>query len=155
MTAKTDAARIGELAEKIRGGDRRALARAITLVESTKPEHRRDAEALLEKLLPHTGKSLRIGISGPPGVGKSTFIEACGQYLIEQGKHLAVLAVDPTSRLSGGSILGDKTRMSELAKRKEAFIRPSPAGLEAVGWRKTARRHRPHHSEIAADPVVR
>lgn len=134
MTSKID-----ELAGKVRAGDRRALARAITLVESTKAEHRRDAEALLEKLLPDTGKSLRVGISGPPGVGKSTFIEASGLYLIAQGKRLAVLAVDPTSRLSGGSILGDKTRMAELSKHKEAFIRPSPAGLELGGVARRTR----------------
>lgn len=149
MTGKID-----ELAEKIKERDRRALARGITLVESTKPEHRKDAEALLEKLLPATGKALRVGISGPPGVGKSTFIEALGQHLIDQGKELAVLAVDPTSRLSGGSILGDKTRMSELAKRKEAFIRPSPAGLELGGVARRSREAMLLCEAAGFDPVL-
>ncbi len=126
-------------AAKVMAGDRRALARAITLIESTRPDHRRQAEALLERLLPKSGKSLRIGISGPPGVGKSTFIEAFGQYAIEQGKRLAVLAVDPSSRLSGGSILGDKTRMEELSRAPEAFIRPSPAGLTLGGVARRTR----------------
>jgi LAO/AO transport system kinase len=106
--------------------DRRALAKAITLVESTLPEHRREAEALLEALLPRIGESLRLGISGAPGVGKSTFIEALGLYLLEQGRRVAVLAVDPSSSLSGGSILGDKTRMERLSTAQNAFIRPSP-----------------------------
>jgi GTPase len=121
-----------ELADKIRSGDRRALARGITLVESRREDHRLSAEKLLDLLLPKTGKSIRLGISGPPGVGKSTFIEAFGQYLIDNGHKVAVLAIDPSSKISGGSILGDKTRMTELAKRKEAFIRPSPAG-ETLG----------------------
>jgi LAO/AO transport system kinase len=121
-----------DLAEKIKAGDRRALARGITLVESRREDHRLAAEKLLDQLLPKTGKSIRLGISGPPGVGKSTFIEAFGQYLIESGHKVAVLAIDPSSKISGGSILGDKTRMTELAKRKEAFIRPSPAG-ETLG----------------------
>ncbi|MET1028238.1 MAG: methylmalonyl Co-A mutase-associated GTPase MeaB [Dongiaceae bacterium] len=121
------------LAEKVLKGDRRALARAITLVESDRPDHRRVAEALLDRLLPASGKSIRLGISGPPGVGKSTFIEAFGLQVIDQGRHLAVLAVDPSSRVSGGSILGDKTRMADLSRRAEAFIRPSPAGLALGG----------------------
>jgi LAO/AO transport system kinase len=121
-----------ELADKIKAGDRRALARGITLVESRREDHRRSAEKLLDLLLPKAGKSIRLGISGPPGVGKSTFIEAFGQYLIDEGHKVAVLAIDPSSKISGGSILGDKTRMTELAKRKEAFIRPSPAG-ETLG----------------------
>ena len=108
--------------------DRRALAKAITLVESTLPEHRRDAEALLEALLPRIGESVRVGVSGAPGVGKSTFIEALGLYLLEQGRRVAVLAVDPSSSLSGGSILGDKTRMERLSTAPNAFIRPSPTG---------------------------
>jgi LAO/AO transport system kinase len=99
------------LAERIRAGDRRALARAITLVESTRPPDRKEAEALLTELLPDTGKSARIGISGAPGAGKSTFIEAFGTYLTGQGHRVAVLAVDPSSQRSGGSILGEKTRM--------------------------------------------
>ncbi len=121
-----------ELADKIKAGDRRALARGITLVESRREDHRRSAEKLLDLLLPKAGKSIRLGISGPPGVGKSTFIEAFGQYLIDEGHKVAVLAIDPSSKISGGSILGDKTRMTELARRKEAFIRPSPAG-ETLG----------------------
>ncbi len=116
------------LAEAVLAGDRRALARAITLIESTRADHRAEATALLEALLPHTGKSVRIGISGVPGVGKSTFIESFGLHVIEQGHRIAVLAVDPSSRRSGGSILGDKTRMEELARTPEAFIRPSPTG---------------------------
>ena len=114
------------LVEALRGGDRRALARAITLVESTKPAH--SAEAVLEALLPDSGRSIRIGITGVPGVGKSTFIEALGLSLIEQGHRVAVLAIDPTSQVSGGSILGDKTRMQELSRTPGAFIRPSPTG---------------------------
>jgi LAO/AO transport system kinase len=109
-------------------GERRALAKAITLIESTHPGHRQRAHALLEALLPHAGRSLRIGITGVPGVGKSTFIEALGLHLIGNGHRVAVLAVDPSSSISGGSILGDKTRMERLSQREEAFIRPSPAG---------------------------
>jgi len=108
-------------------GNRRALAKAITLIESTLDAHRDQAQALLESLLPHSGKSVRIGITGVPGVGKSTFIEVFGLYLIEQGKRVAVLAVDPSSPIAGGSILGDKTRMEQLSRRDEAFIRPTPA----------------------------
>lgn len=116
----------GALADSVLAGDRRALARAITLIESTRPDHRARAEALIGKLLPRTGAAVRIGISGSPGVGKSTFIEAFGLYLVEHGRKLAVLAVDPSSPLSGGSILGDKTRMQDLARSDKAFIRPSP-----------------------------
>ena len=108
-------------------GNRRALAKAITLIESTLDAHRDQAQDLLENLLPHSGNSLRIGITGVPGVGKSTFIEVFGLYLIEQGKRVAVLAVDPSSPIAGGSILGDKTRMEALSRREEAFIRPTPA----------------------------
>jgi LAO/AO transport system kinase len=108
-------------------GNRRALAKAITLVESTLDLHREQAQSVLEQVLPHSGNSIRIGITGVPGVGKSTFIEAFGLYLIEQGKRVAVLAVDPSSPIAGGSILGDKTRMEELSRREEAFIRPTPA----------------------------
>jgi LAO/AO transport system kinase len=117
-----------ELAEKVRAGDRRALARAITLIESTKSGHAGAAEALLEALLPFSGNSVRIGISGVPGVGKSTFIERFGLHLVGEGHQVAVLAVDPSSKVSGGSILGDKTRMEELSRHPRAFIRPSPAG---------------------------
>ncbi len=106
---------------------RRALAKAITLLESTRADHRLQADALLNRLLPHTGRSLRLGISGVPGVGKSTFIEALGLYLVERGHRVAVLAVDPSSSVSGGSILGDKTRMERLSVDTRAFIRPSPA----------------------------
>jgi LAO/AO transport system kinase len=115
------------LVADLMAGNRRALAKAITLVESTRPEHRQRAQKLLDALLPHSGRSLRIGISGVPGVGKSTFIEALGMYLIENGHRVAVLAVDPSSSVHGGSILGDKTRMELLSQRTEVFIRPSPS----------------------------
>ncbi len=107
-------------------GDRRTLAKSITLVESKRPSDHASAVELLEAALPYSGNSLRIGISGVPGVGKSTFIESFGLYLIEQGRKVAVLAVDPSSPVAGGSILGDKTRMPELSRADEAFIRPSP-----------------------------
>ena len=115
------------LADGVLGGTRRALAKAITLIESVKPEHQQRAESLLDALLPHTGRSIRVGITGVPGVGKSTFIEALGLHLIEQGHRVAVLAVDPSSSVTGGSILGDKTRMEGLCQCTEAFIRPSPS----------------------------
>ena len=106
---------------------RRAVAKAITLLESTRADHRLEADALLTELLPHTGESFRLGISGVPGVGKSTFIEALGLFLIERGHRVAVLAVDPSSSVSGGSILGDKTRMERLSMDERAYIRPSPS----------------------------
>jgi LAO/AO transport system kinase len=106
---------------------RRAIAKAITLLESTRADHRTQADELLTALLPHTGKSLRLGISGVPGVGKSTFIEALGLYLIGKGHRVAVLTIDPSSTVSGGSILGDKTRMEKLSMHEKAFIRPSPS----------------------------
>ena len=106
---------------------RRAMAKAITLLESTRPDHRALADELLTAMLPHTGRSFRLGISGVPGVGKSTFIEALGLYLIGQGHRVAVLAVDPSSTVSGGSILGDKTRMELLSVHERAYIRPSPS----------------------------
>jgi len=106
---------------------RRAMAKAITLLESTRADHRGQADALLTELLPHTGKSFRLGISGVPGVGKSTFIEALGLALIAQGHRVAVLAIDPSSSVSGGSILGDKTRMEKLSVHPQAYIRPSPS----------------------------
>ena len=118
-------------AEAIRRGDRRALARTITALESTRPDRAAEGEAILECLVPHTGASVRVGITGPPGVGKSTFIEALGLHLIREvspARRIAVLAVDPSSPVTGGSILGDKTRMEQLAQREEAFIRPSPSG---------------------------
>jgi LAO/AO transport system kinase len=114
---------------------RRALAKTITLLESTRADHRARADALLNALLPHSGKSLRLGISGVPGVGKSTFIEALGLYLIERGHRVAVLAVDPVvQRVSGGSILGDKTRMEQLSVHERAYIRPSPAAARWAAW---------------------
>lgn len=106
---------------------RRAIAKAITLLESTRADHRAQADALLTAMLPHTGKAFRLGISGVPGVGKSTFIETLGLYLIGQGLRVAVLAIDPSSSVSGGSILGDKTRMEHLSVHPQAYIRPSPA----------------------------
>ena len=106
---------------------RRAIAKAITLLESTRADHRAQADELLTALLPHTGKSLRLGISGVPGVGKSTFIEVLGLYLIAQGHRVAVLTIDPSSTVSGGSILGDKTRMEKLSMHEMAYIRPSPS----------------------------
>ena len=120
-------------AESILSGNRRALAKAITLIESSRPEDREASQVLLNKLLPQTGNSLRVGITGVPGVGKSTFIEAFGQYLISQGHKVAVLAVDPSSPMAGGSILGDKTRMERLSREADAFIRPSPAGRALGG----------------------
>jgi LAO/AO transport system kinase len=115
-------------AEAIRAGDRRAVARAITLIESTRADHRVRADALMAELLPYAGNSVRIGISGVPGVGKSTFIETFGLKVIDDDHKIAVLAVDPSSPKTGGSILGDKTRMEELSKNTSAFIRPSPSG---------------------------
>ncbi|MEX1108188.1 MAG: methylmalonyl Co-A mutase-associated GTPase MeaB [Dongiaceae bacterium] len=120
--------RIGPLARSVIAGDRRALAQAITLIESTRADHRDDAAHLVDLLVAKAGGSFRLGISGPPGVGKSTFIERFGLHLIEEGHRVAVLAVDPSSRISGGSILGDKTRMPDLSRNDAAFIRPSPAG---------------------------
>ncbi len=106
---------------------RRAIAKAITLLESTRTDHRAQADELLTTLLPHTGQAFRLGISGVPGVGKSTFIEALGLHLIEQGLRVAVLTIDPSSTVSGGSILGDKTRMEKLSTHERAYIRPSPS----------------------------
>ncbi|RED51476.1 methylmalonyl Co-A mutase-associated GTPase MeaB [Aestuariispira insulae] len=127
------------LADAVLKGERRAIARAITLIESTRPDHRADADRLLEKLLPHAGRSIRIGISGVPGVGKSTFIEAFGNHVIDQGHRIAVLAVDPSSKRSGGSILGDKTRMETLSVNQGAYIRPSPAGRTLGGVARRTR----------------
>jgi LAO/AO transport system kinase len=112
----------------IRAGDRRAIARAITLIESTRADHQRIGQEILDALVSHAGGAVRIGITGPPGVGKSTFIEAFGLHVLAQGRRVAVLAVDPSSPVSGGSILGDKTRMEQLAQRERAFIRPTPSG---------------------------
>jgi LAO/AO transport system kinase len=116
------------LAAGVRAGNRRALAKAITLIESKRVDHRAEGEALLGRLLSSTGGALRMGVSGAPGAGKSTFIEALGLTLVAQGHRVAVLAVDPSSSRSGGSILGDKTRMEELSRHPNAFIRPSPSG---------------------------
>ncbi|MEM9256615.1 MAG: methylmalonyl Co-A mutase-associated GTPase MeaB [Pseudomonadota bacterium] len=113
--------------DRLLSGDRRTLAKAITLVESKLEDHRQQAQDVLERVLPHSGKSIRVGITGVPGVGKSTFIEAFGLYLLAQGKRVAVLAVDPSSPIAGGSILGDKTRMEELSRQEGAYIRPSPS----------------------------
>jgi len=112
----------------IRSGDRRAIARAITLIESTRADHQRTGQEILDGLVGYAGGALRIGITGPPGVGKSTFIEVFGLHVLEQGRRVAVLAVDPSSPVSGGSILGDKTRMERLAQSERAFIRPTPSG---------------------------
>jgi LAO/AO transport system kinase len=139
MSRAKPSERIAALAGAVRAGDRRALARAITLVESTRADHRADANALLAALLPHTGKSLRLGITGVPGVGKSTFIEEFGRHVIERGHRLAVLAIDPSSKRGGGSILGDKTRMERLARDERAFIRPSPAGSTLGGVARRTR----------------
>lgn len=120
-------------------GDRPLLSRAITLAESRRADHQQMADQLLMELLPHSGKSMRIGITGVPGVGKSTFIEAFGSYLIEQGHKVAVLAIDPSSSKTGGSILGDKTRMEELSQNPDAFIRPSPTGGKLGGVARMTR----------------
>jgi LAO/AO transport system kinase len=126
MTPPAD--RVAATCEAIRGGDRRALARTITLLESSRDDLASEGQAILEALVPHTGRAVRVGVTGPPGVGKSSFIEALGLMLIEAGHRVAVLAIDPSSPVTGGSILGDKTRMERLARSEHAFIRPSPSG---------------------------
>lgn len=128
-----------ELAKELLKGNKTALGRAITLVESNQPLHQAKAEKLVEACLPHARKSLRIGITGVPGVGKSTFIEAFGSFLVDIGKEVAVLAVDPSSTVSHGSILGDKTRMEKLVTRENAFIRPSPSGDSLGGVARKTR----------------
>ncbi|CUH66051.1 putative GTPase/MT1543 [Thalassovita gelatinovora] len=131
---------IAKLSDKIVAGDRRALARAITLVESSRPDHREHAAELIETLRRKTdAQAVRIGLSGTPGVGKSTFIESFGMMLTEQGLRVAVLAVDPSSARSGGSILGDKTRMELLSRNPNAFIRPSPSGTHLGGVARRSR----------------
>jgi LAO/AO transport system kinase len=130
---------VEELAGQIQDGSRTSLARGITLVESNAEHHFQKAQQLLEKLLPKTGNAIRIGITGVPGAGKSTFIEAFGTYLCNLGHKVAVLAVDPTSSLTGGSILGDKTRMETLARNSQAFIRPSPSGGKLGGVHRKTR----------------
>jgi LAO/AO transport system kinase len=134
-----DGAKTRELAAAIVNGDRRALAKAITLVESSRPPDEAQAASLISETLGHAGRAVRIGLSGAPGVGKSTFIEALGTWLTARGKRVAVLAVDPTSRRTGGSILGDKTRMVKLAQDPGAFIRPSPAGATLGGVTRRTR----------------
>src|SRR5262245_17308545 len=138
VAAKTERSTDALLAPLL-AGDRRALAQAITLIESTRADHRERADTLLASVLPHTGKSVRLGITGVPGVGKSTFIERFGLSLLERGRSLAVLAIDPSSKRGGGSILGDKTRMEELSRRHAAFIRPSPAGAPLGGVARRTR----------------
>jgi LAO/AO transport system kinase len=128
-----------QLARRLVDGDRRALARSITLAESTRPDHRSAAAALVDAVLAHTGNAVRLGITGTPGAGKSTFIEELGGHLTAAGHGVAVLAVDPTSRRSGGSILGDKTRMERLARDPRAFIRPSPSGGSVGGVARRTR----------------
>ncbi|WP_439151561.1 methylmalonyl Co-A mutase-associated GTPase MeaB [Winogradskyella sp.] len=130
---------VEDLVSGITAGDITALSRAITLIESTNPTHTKKANAIITACLPYTNKSVRIGITGVPGVGKSTFIEAFGIYLTTQGKKVAVLAVDPSSSLSKGSILGDKTRMEDLVKDQNAFIRPSPSGDSLGGVARKTR----------------
>jgi LAO/AO transport system kinase len=134
-----DDADIGGLAREVTAGSRRALAKAITLVESTRADHRDRAQRLLDALLPRTGQASRVGITGVPGAGKSTFIEAFGLYLLGLGKRVAVLAVDPSSARSGGSILGDKTRMAQLSVAPNAFIRPSPSSGSLGGVARRTR----------------
>ncbi len=128
-----------QLAQAVRNGDRSALPRAITLVESTRDDHRVTAQQLLMELMPDAGRAMHVGITGVPGVGKSTTIEALGMYLIEQGHRVAVLAVDPSSTRTGGSILGDKTRMARLAVHPDAYIRPSPTSGTLGGVAKATR----------------
>ena len=130
---------VAELSAAIRSGDRSALAKGITLVESARADHRERAQELLLELMPQAGESMHVGITGVPGVGKSTAIEALGMYLIEQGHRVAVLAVDPSSTRTGGSILGDKTRMARLAVHPDAYIRPSPTSGTLGGVAKATR----------------
>ncbi len=130
---------VAAAAAELKRGDRRALARAITLIESVRPSHRENARQLITEILPDTGNSVRIGISGTPGVGKSTFIEAFGKFLTGLGHRVAVLTIDPSSKRTGGSILGDKTRMEELVRDKNAFIRPSPSGGSLGGVARRTR----------------
>lgn len=130
---------VGALADGVRAGERSTLARAITLVESTRPDHRAMAQELLLELTPDSGNSFRVGITGVPGVGKSTTIEALGMHLIDLGHRVAVLAVDPSSTRTGGSILGDKTRMGKLSAAPEAYVRPSPTSGTLGGVTKATR----------------
>jgi LAO/AO transport system kinase len=129
----------GDYLDAILAGDRASVARAITLLESSRPDHREQAQQLLARLLPHTGGARRIGVTGVPGVGKSTFVDALGMNLIGAGHRVAVLAVDPSSSKTGGSILGDRTRMARLAGSEAAFVRPSPSGATLGGVAKATR----------------
>ncbi|MFM8599087.1 MAG: methylmalonyl Co-A mutase-associated GTPase MeaB [Mycobacterium sp.] len=139
MAGRPGSEATAELAAAIRGGDRAALPRAITLVESARADHREQAQRLLMELMPAAGRAMRVGITGVPGVGKSTAIEALGMDLIEQGHRVAVLAVDPSSTRTGGSILGDKTRMARLAVHPDAYIRPSPTSGTLGGVTRATR----------------
>lgn len=136
---KQDTIDIKKLAEEVRLGNRTSLSKSITLIESSNSQHKELAQSLLQELLPYTGKSIRIGITGVPGAGKSSFIEAFGTMLCEMGKKVAVLAIDPSSTLSGGSILGDKTRMENLSRHQNAFVRPSPSAGTLGGVHKKTR----------------
>lgn len=136
---KPDNIDIKKLAEEVRRGIRTSLSKGITLIESSNPHHKELAQNLLQELLPFTGKSIRIGITGVPGAGKSSFIEAFGTMLCNMGKKVAVLAIDPSSSLSGGSILGDKTRMENLSRHENAFVRPSPSAGTLGGVHKKTR----------------
>lgn len=136
---KSTSVDLGQLVQDVRNGSRTALSRAITLIESRHEDHQADAKELLQSLLPFTGQSIRIGITGVPGAGKSTFIEAFGKMLVDKGFRVAVLAIDPTSSRSGGSILGDKTRMEQLVKEPHAFVRPSPTSGTLGGVHKKSR----------------
>ena len=138
-SSREEASDLDKLSDAIRTGSRTALSKGITLVESLREEDRRSAQDLLAALLPFSGNSIRIGISGVPGAGKSTFIEAFGSLLCSMGRKVAVLAVDPSSEIAKGSILGDKTRMNELAANEKAFIRPSPSGGNLGGVARRTR----------------
>jgi LAO/AO transport system kinase len=130
---------VSTLTKGVLAGERRALSKAITLIESTRDEHRAQAEQIIDALMPHTGKTIRLGLTGIPGVGKSTLIESFGLYLLEQGHRPAILAVDPSSPVTGGSILGDKTRMEMLSRDARAFIRPSPSSCTLGGVARRTR----------------
>lgn len=139
VAAKPPKMTVDDYVEGVLAGDRMKLSRAITMVESNAPKHYAQAQEIVQRLLPHTGKAVRIGITGVPGAGKSTIIEALGCRLCQQGHKVAVLAVDPSSSVTGGAILGDKTRMDNLSKEKNAFIRPSPAGGTLGGVSRKSR----------------
>ncbi|EAS19957.1 ArgK protein [Flavobacteria bacterium BBFL7] len=139
LKRKKEAVNVDQLFSELKSGQVSALSRAITLVESTAGGDSAFAKAIIKQALPKSGKSFRLGITGVPGVGKSTFIESLGRQLIERGKKVAVLAIDPSSNISRGSILGDKTRMEELVKNDQAFIRPSPAGTTLGGVARKTR----------------